>query len=88
VLIEWIMKSQELPGLRENAFHQHEKILESILNRNPVKARENMVEHLATFQRAYTLLGRIVHAQAPGVGLEKDSREAGSSRQDSKELTV
>jgi hypothetical protein len=82
------MKSQELPGLRENALHQHEKILESIVNRNPVKARENMVAHLATFERAYTLLGRIVQAQPPGAAPEKDSLKAGSSKMDSKELTV
>jgi GntR family transcriptional repressor for pyruvate dehydrogenase complex len=60
VLIEWIMKSQELPGLRENAIVQHEQIFESIVERNPVRAREAMRTHLETFQRAYTLLGRIV----------------------------
>jgi GntR family transcriptional regulator, transcriptional repressor for pyruvate dehydrogenase complex len=59
VLIEWIMKSQELPGLRENALKQHEKILESIADGNPAKAREAMQAHLQTFQRAYTLMGRI-----------------------------
>lgn len=60
VLIEWIMKSQELPGLRENALVQHQKIFESIVQRNPDAAREAMQAHLRTFQRAYTLLGRIV----------------------------
>jgi GntR family transcriptional repressor for pyruvate dehydrogenase complex len=60
VLIEWIMKSQELPGLRENAVKQHERILETIADRNPAKAREAMQAHLQTFQRAYTLMGRIV----------------------------
>jgi len=62
VLIEWIMKSQELPGLRENAVVQHETILESIADRNPAKAREAMQSHLQTFQRAYTLMGRIVNS--------------------------
>ena len=62
VLIEWIMKSQELPGLRENALVQHEQIFESIVDRNPAKARESMQSHLRTFQRAYTLLGRIVNS--------------------------
>lgn len=62
VLIEWIMKSQELPGLRENAMVQHEKIFESILARNPTKAREAMRAHLETFQRAYTLLGKITNS--------------------------
>jgi DNA-binding FadR family transcriptional regulator len=58
-LIEWIMKSHELPGLRENALIQHRQIFESILDRNPGKAREAMQSHLRTFQRAYTLLGKI-----------------------------
>jgi DNA-binding FadR family transcriptional regulator len=62
VLIEWIRKSQELPGLRENAMVQHEKIFDSIAERNPVKAREAMQSHLQTFQRAYTLLGKIVNS--------------------------
>ena len=56
------MKSQELPGLRENAIVQHETISQSILDRNPAKAREAMQAHLQTFQRAYTLLGRIVNS--------------------------
>jgi GntR family transcriptional repressor for pyruvate dehydrogenase complex len=60
VLIEWIMKSQELPGLRENALVQHEQIFESILNRDPAGAREAMQAHLQTFERAYQLLGKIV----------------------------
>jgi alpha-L-arabinofuranosidase len=38
-LIEWIMKLQELPGLRENAVVQHEQILKSILDRDPAGAR-------------------------------------------------
>lgn len=62
VLIEWIMKSQELPGLRENALVQHEKIFQTIAEHNPMKAREAMQSHLETFQRAYTLLGRIVNS--------------------------
>jgi len=81
VLIEWIMKSQELPGLRENALRQHERIFESIVNRNPIKARESMEEHLSAFQRAYTLLGRIVHANASNAGPEKESPETGSQNQ-------
>jgi GntR family transcriptional repressor for pyruvate dehydrogenase complex len=62
VLIEWIRKSQELPGLRENAMVQHEQIFDSIAERNPAKAREAMQSHLQTFQRAYTLLGKIVNS--------------------------
>lgn len=59
ILAEWITKSQELPGLRENAQEQHESILRCIANHDPVGAREEMRGHLETFQRAYTLLGRI-----------------------------
>jgi len=59
VLIEWITKSQELPGLRENALEQHEVIFRSIADHDPVKARKAMEAHLATFQRAYTLLSQI-----------------------------
>jgi DNA-binding FadR family transcriptional regulator len=59
VLIEWITKSQELPGLRENALEQHESIYESIASRDARGARAAMEEHLCTFQRAYTLLGRV-----------------------------
>ena len=62
VLIEWIMKSQELPGLRENALVQHEQIFKSIAEHNPAKARDAMQSHLKTFQRAYTLLGKIVNS--------------------------
>ena len=62
VLTEWIMKSQELPGLRENAIVQHEQIYESIAAHNAPKARDAMQEHLRTFQRAYTLLGKIMNS--------------------------
>jgi GntR family transcriptional repressor for pyruvate dehydrogenase complex len=63
VLVEWITKSQELPGLRENALVQHQKIFESIRQRRPQAAREAMETHLQTFQRAYTLLGKIGDAK-------------------------
>lgn len=59
VLGEWIEKSQELPGLRENAQEQHERIFGYIVGRDPDLARTEMRLHLETFQRAYTLLGRI-----------------------------
>lgn len=59
VLSEWIGKSQELPGLRENAQEQHERIFGCIAGRDPDAARAEMRAHLETFQRAYTLLGRI-----------------------------
>lgn len=68
LLVEWIRKSQELPGVRENAQQQHERILEAILNRDSNRAREEMRTHLATFQRAYTLLGRISETEEPKSG--------------------
>jgi DNA-binding FadR family transcriptional regulator len=63
VLIEWIAKSQELPGLRENALEQHELIFARISERNSAGARAAMEAHLSTFQRAYTLLGRLEQRQ-------------------------
>ncbi len=59
LLVEWITKSQELPGLRDNAHEQHKRILKSIAGRDSESARKEMQAHLETFQRAYTLLGRI-----------------------------
>ena len=59
LLVEWIAKSQELPGVRENAQEQHERILQRIGQRNREAARHEMRVHLETFQHAYTLLGRI-----------------------------
>lgn len=59
LLVEWIAKSQELPGLMENAHQQHGRIVESIARCDAHAARKEMQEHLETFQRAYKLLGRI-----------------------------
>ncbi|HXE11064.1 MAG TPA: FadR/GntR family transcriptional regulator [Bryobacteraceae bacterium] len=59
LLVEWIAKSQELPGVRRNAQEQHERIFKSIADKNPEAARNEMQAHLETFQRAYKLLGRI-----------------------------
>ena len=82
VLIEWIMKSQELPGLRANALIDHEKIFESIAAGNPAKAREAMRTHLQTFQRAYTLLGRLGHSNGSQASSDKNT-SAGLSAQGS-----
>lgn len=62
LLVEWIAKSQELPGLIENAHQQHTQIFESIAQHDSHSARREMQAHLETFQRAYTLLGRISHS--------------------------
>ena len=59
VLAEWIAKSQELPGLRENAQEQHERIFERIAAQDAEGAREEMRVHLHTFEQAYTLLAKI-----------------------------
>ncbi|MBV8829193.1 MAG: FadR family transcriptional regulator [Acidobacteriaceae bacterium] len=61
LLVEWIAKSQELPGLLENAHQQHKRIFKSIAEHDSQSARREMQMHLETFQRAYTLLGRLSH---------------------------
>ena len=68
LLVEWIAKSQELPGLRENAQKQHERILQCIVDRDSDAARNEMQLHLQTFQHAYTLLGRISDRERQKVG--------------------
>lgn len=63
VLAEWISKSQELPGIQENAHRQHKKILAAIRERNPEKARHAMKAHLQTCGKTFSLLGRLVETQ-------------------------
>lgn len=58
-LQEWIAKSQELPGIRENAQRQHAKILAAICDHNPDKARSAMRTHLQTCEKVFNLLGRL-----------------------------
>jgi GntR family transcriptional regulator, transcriptional repressor for pyruvate dehydrogenase complex len=59
VLKEWISKSQELPGIKENAHLQHGKILSAVRRREPDKARHAMRTHLQTCEKMFNLLGRI-----------------------------
>ena len=59
VLKEWISKSQELPGIKENAHQQHAKILAAVRRREPEKARHAMRSHLQTCEKMFSLLGRI-----------------------------
>ena len=59
LLVEWIAKSQQLPGLLENAHQQHKRIFKSIAEHDSQSARREMQAHLETFQRAYSLLGRL-----------------------------
>jgi GntR family transcriptional repressor for pyruvate dehydrogenase complex len=63
VLTEWISKSQELPGILENAHRQHTKILVAIRSRNPEKARHAMKTHLHTCEKTFSLLGRLVESK-------------------------
>jgi len=59
LLLEWIAKSQELPGLRDNAQADHERIFRSIQEHDLESARIAMQSHLAAFQKAFTLLCRM-----------------------------
>jgi GntR family transcriptional repressor for pyruvate dehydrogenase complex len=59
VLQEFIAKSQELPGIKDNAHAHHAKILAALRTRNPEKARRAMKAHLQTCERAFTLLDKI-----------------------------
>lgn len=59
VLKEWISKSQELPGIKENAHRQHAKIVAAVRRREPDKARHAMRTHLQTCEKMFSLLGRI-----------------------------
>jgi GntR family transcriptional repressor for pyruvate dehydrogenase complex len=56
---EWIIKSQELPGKKENSLEQHSRILEAIRGRDPEQAAQAMETHLLTFQKAVDLMGSI-----------------------------
>jgi GntR family transcriptional repressor for pyruvate dehydrogenase complex len=64
VLQEWITKSQEMPGVKENAQAQHSKILKALKQRNPEKARRAMRNHLETCGKAFTLLDKISKTSA------------------------
>jgi DNA-binding FadR family transcriptional regulator len=59
VLKEWISKSQELPGIQENALKQHARILAAIKRQDPDKSKHEMRAHLQTCGRVFHLLGRV-----------------------------
>jgi GntR family transcriptional repressor for pyruvate dehydrogenase complex len=59
VLKEWISKSQELPGIQQNAHRQHGKILAAVRKREPDKAKHEMRTHLQTCEKMFSLLGRL-----------------------------
>jgi DNA-binding FadR family transcriptional regulator len=56
---EWIAKSHELPGKKENAAGEHRRILDAIRQRDPEKAHKAMEAHLLTFQRVLSLLEKM-----------------------------
>jgi GntR family transcriptional repressor for pyruvate dehydrogenase complex len=59
VLKEWISKSQELPGIQQNAHRQHAVILSAVRKREPEKARHAMRTHLQTCEKVFSLLGKL-----------------------------
>ena len=59
LVFEWIVKSQQFPGLRLNAHRQHQAILQALVQRKPEKARKAMREHLETFLHAVSLLEKV-----------------------------
>jgi GntR family transcriptional repressor for pyruvate dehydrogenase complex len=71
VLQEFIAKSQELPGIKENAHEHHGKILSALRQRNPEKARRAMRAHLHTCERAFTLLEQISETAASELTVER-----------------
>jgi GntR family transcriptional regulator, transcriptional repressor for pyruvate dehydrogenase complex len=76
VLQEFITKSQELPGIKENAHEHHARILAAIRQRNPDKARREMRTHLNTCEKAFSLLGRISGTAATGAAARNSRRQA------------
>jgi GntR family transcriptional repressor for pyruvate dehydrogenase complex len=59
LVFEWIVKSQQFPGLRLNAHKQHQAILQALVQRKPEKARKAMRDHLQTFLHAVSLLEQV-----------------------------
>jgi GntR family transcriptional regulator, transcriptional repressor for pyruvate dehydrogenase complex len=56
---EWIAKSHELPGKKENSLPEHRRILDAIRQRDPEKAHKAMETHLLTFRRVLSLLEKM-----------------------------
>ena len=76
VMQEFITKSQELPGIKQNAHESHLKILAALRQRNPEKARREMRSHLQTCEKAFTLLERVADSSASA----KNNRRSASGR--------
>lgn len=75
VLQEFIAKSQEMPGIRENAHEHHAKILAALRQRNPEKAKREIRAHLHTCEKAFTLLEKISETATAGAGAGKRRRQ-------------
>src|ERR1035438_4654629 len=71
VLQEFIAKSQEMPGIRENAQEHHAKILAALRQRNPEKAKREIRAHLHTCEKAFTLLEKISETATAGSGAKR-----------------
>jgi len=76
-LQEWVSKSQELPGIRDNAQRQHAKILAAIRDHNPDKARSAMRNHLQTCEKVFNLLGRLSESKKHNSQASKSRGRAG-----------
>ncbi len=68
VLQEFIAKSQELPGITQSAHSHHTKIVAALRQRHPEKARRAMRAHLATCDKAFSLLASVERASARHAG--------------------
>ncbi|HSW51464.1 MAG TPA: FCD domain-containing protein [Bryobacteraceae bacterium] len=59
MILEWMAKSHQLPGKRENALKEHRRITEAIRRHDPERAKNAMETHLLTFRHVYTVLGKM-----------------------------
>ena len=64
VLQDFITKSQELPGIKQNAHEHHARILATIRQGHPEKARRAMRAHLQTCEKAFSLMGKLSETEA------------------------
>ena len=57
-LQEWASQSQEIPGMQENTFKQHSRILAAIKRKDMEKAQHEMRAHLHNGEKVFALPGR------------------------------
>lgn len=70
---EFISKSQDLPGIRETAHQYHSKLISTLKERDPEKARRMMRKHLQTCEKAFHLIEKISDTTAKEVAGGKAS---------------